>query len=102
MNLHITLIEKEYPCDTFIKLSFGNFLLFQKDISPELDDDENEILYLTYKKITSNMKVKYKNKFLILEQAIVTQIHTDDPPNYYTIKLNSGTEIQTIKDKLSL
>ena len=95
-KLHITLIDKEIHCDTYIPTIPKYFIKNEFRICPELFDNKYKVYYIIYEKIKKNQQLIYKN----MHKCTIKDIHYDDLPDIYvTISINNK-EIQTISDNL--
>lgn len=95
-KLHITLIDKDIDCDTYIPNIPKYFIKNEFRLCPELFDNKYKVYYIIYEKIKKNQQLIYKN----MHKCTVKDIHYDDSPNIYiTISFNNK-EIQTVSDNL--
>ena len=97
-NLYITFINEEYNCDTYLCSIPNNYMLVKNQILSENTHNGNNTYMLVYRQLIKGMTVLYNHNKWIIEN-----IHYDDFPNlYFTIKNNTGREIQTVKSKIKL
>ena len=97
-NLYITFIDEEYDCDTHLCSVPNNYMLVKNQILNESTRNGNNTYMLVYRQLIKGMTVLYNHNKWIIEN-----IHYDDFPNlYFTIKNNTGREIQTVKPKIKL
>lgn len=97
-NLYITFIDEEYDCDTYLCSVPNNYMLVKNQILNERTRNGNNTYMLVYRQLIKGMTVLYNHNKWIIEN-----IHYDDFPNlYFTIKNNTGREIQTVKSNIKL
>ena len=95
-EIHVTFIDKLVECDTFFPSLPNNYILTKHENYP-VKVDLGPISYLTYKKISSGMKLMHKN-----EPVTVVESHEENSSNlFYTVKREDGTEVQTVRQYLS-
>eukprot|EP01041_Mallomonas_annulata_P002684 gene2683-5280_t len=71
----------------------------ESSTTPSDNDNNDSNVNITYKK---GDRVMYIPSTGESEEAIVMAIHLDDVPSYYTIRMNSGREKQTVGTRLQL
>lgn len=97
-EIHITLIDEEFQCDTYFPTIPDNYFIIQQQLLSECTNKGNNTFMNIFKKVEKGMKVVYKH-----EVWDVIDIHVDTYPKYYfTIHQNSGREVQTVKSNLKI
>jgi dihydrofolate reductase len=95
-KLHITLIDKDIHCDTFIPTIPKYFIKSEFRLCNEVFEEKYRVLYVIYIHLQKNQQLIYKN----MHKCTVKDIHYDDLPNIYvTISMNNK-EIQTPSENL--
>jgi dihydrofolate reductase len=97
-ELHITLIDEAFNCDTFFPTIPETYFLTKKQIVNEKTANGKDTYMTVLKRIEKGMRVMYKHNIYT-----VVGIHCDVYPKYYfTLVDGDGREIQTIKSNLQL
>jgi dihydrofolate reductase len=97
-ELHITLIDETFKCDTFFPTIPETYFLTKKQLVHEKTENGKDTYMTVLKRIEIGMRVIYKHNIYT-----VVGIHCDVYPKYYfTLTDGDGREIQTIKSNLQL
>ena len=97
-ELHITLIDESFNCDTFFPTIPDTYFLTKKQLLTERTATGKDTYMTVLKRIEKGMLVIYKHNIYK-----VAGIHCDVYPKYYfTLVDDDGREIQTIKSNLQL
>jgi dihydrofolate reductase len=97
-ELHITLIDEAFNCDTFFPTIPETYFLTKKQIISEKTANGKDTYMTVLKQIEKGMRVIYKQC-----TYTVVGIHCDVYPKYYfTLVDGDGREIQTINSNIEL
>ena len=97
-KLHITLIDKDFHCDTFMPVIPKYFIKHEFRLCSEVYEGKYRVLYIIYVHIQKNQQLVYKN----MTKCTVKDIHYDDLPNIYVTIAMNDKEIQTPSENLKI
>ena len=97
-ELHITLINDKYECDTFFPHIPENYSIIKTQQLPDITNNRKHVYSIIYKQLKEGDSVYHNNNIYT-----ILKIHYDNFPElYFTIKDINGKEKQTVSSKIKL
>ena len=97
-ELHITLINDKYDCDTFFPDIPENYSIIKTQQLPDITNNRKHVYSIIYKQLKEGDSVYHNNNIYT-----ILKIHYDNFPElYFTIKDINGKEKQTVSSKIKL
>jgi len=97
-ELHITLINDKYDCDTFFPEIPENYSIIKTQQLPDITNNRKHVYSIIYKQLKEGDSVYHNNNIYT-----ILKIHYDNLPElYFTIKDINGKEKQTVSSKIKL
>ena len=97
-ELHITLINDKYDCDTFFPDIPENYSIIKTQQLPDITNNRKHVYSIIYKQLKEGDIVYHNNNIYT-----ILKIHYDNFPElYFTIKDKNGNEKQTVSSKIQL
>ena len=97
-ELHITLINDKYDCDTFFPDIPENYSIIKTQQLPDITNNRKHVYSIIYKQLKEGDSVYHNNNIYT-----ILKIHYDNFPElYFTIKDINGKEKQTVSSNIKL